>query len=102
MNLVCVVKVDVKAFYDFVEPRTLDVSLKDYTHYGSASDFFMSEQGNTLNYHKTLELRFNNMADFMDNFEKELLLKMSEKLRFIDNWNVAYDIKQVRGADVYF
>ena len=55
-----------------------------------------------LNYNAVLELQFNTMADFVANFEKELLNKMSEQIKWVENWNVAYDVKQVCGADVYF
>lgn len=102
MNLVCIVKVDVKAYYDIVGTKTLDVALKEYTYWGTTKDFYMNEQGTRLNFKKTLEIQFNNMADFIANFEKELLNEISGSVKYVENWTVAYDIKQVRGADVYF
>lgn len=102
MNLVCIVKVNVKASYKLVEPTELNVALNDYTYYGRTEDFSMSEDNMVLNYNAVLELQFNTMADFVANFEKELLNKMSEQIRCVKYWNVAYDVKQVRGADVSF
>lgn len=102
MNLVCIVKVNVKASYELVEPKELNVALNDYTYYGRTENFSMSEDNMVLNYNAVLELQFNTMADFVANFEKELLNKMSEQIKWVENWSVAYDVKQVRGADVYF
>ena len=102
MNWVCIAKVEVKASYELVEPKELNVALTDYTYYGRTENFSMSEDNMVLNYNAVLELQFNTMADFVANFEKELLNKMSEQIKWVENRNVAYDVKQVCGADVYF
>lgn len=100
MALVCKVNVDVKAEYDLVKPTELSVAIKDYTHRGSDL-FTMSNNNRTLCFNHKLELEFDSFADMVANFEKELLNEISSYVNFVDNWNVAYNVKQVRGAYVY-
>lgn len=100
MKMVCKVNVDVKAEYDLAEPTELSVALKDYQRTGSDL-FTMSNNNRTLCFNHKLELEFDSFADMVANFEKELLNEISFYVKFIENWNVAYNVKQVRGADVY-
>lgn len=100
MNMVCKVDVDVKADYELVEPKALLVALKDYTCTGSDL-FTMSNNNCKLCFNHKLVLEFDSFADMVANFEKELLNKISCYVKFIDNWNVSYNVKQVRGADAY-
>lgn len=101
MNLVCIVKVDVKASYELVEPKELSVAVKDYTSRGSEC-YSMSSDNRNLLFNETLELEFDSVADMVANFEKKLLDKLGDYIKWVENWNVAYNVKQVRGADVYF
>ena len=70
MNWECKVEVDVNAYYDFVKPRELDVSVREYTRQNC--NCYMSDDKCRLYCNKTITLRFDSFADMCANFEKDL------------------------------
>lgn len=101
MNLTCSVKVEILADYYLVKPKELKQALKDYTHYGNSDYFSMAKDNLLLKCKWTGYLVFNNMADMVANFEKQVIDKLHYDLgiNWVENWNVQYTILNVGGYD---
>ena len=101
MRLCCNVKVEILADYYLVEPKELEQALKDYTHYGNSDYFSMAKDNMLLKCKWTGYLVFNNMADMVANFEKQVIDKLNYDLgiMFVENWNIQYTILNVGGYD---
>lgn len=100
MNWEYKVSVYVVATYDLVEPKGLDVAVKEYT--SRKGNCCMSDDLRKLHYSTTITLRFDSFADMCANFEKELLNELGDYVKFVENWNIKFNITQISGYDVYF
>lgn len=100
MKLYCCVKVDIKADYYMVEPKSLEQAVKEYARLNvSSKGFTVSEDKLLLKYEITERIEFDNFADMVANLEKRIVGILETRLCVPDNWNVLYHITRIEGYD---
>ena len=100
IELNCCVRVDIKADYYMVEPKSLEQAIKEYARFNvSEKGFTMSEDKLLLKYETTERIEFDSFADMVANLEKRIVGILESRLWVVDNWNVLYHITRIEGYD---
>lgn len=101
MDLSCSVKVELYADYYLVEPKKLKQALNDYVYGGNTENFSMAQDGMLLKCKWVGYLVFDSYADMVKSLEKKIIdtLHFDLGIRWVENWNVQYEIKSIGGYD---
>ena len=100
MKLDCCVRVDIKADYYMVEPKSLEQAVKEYARLNvSPKGFTVSEDKLLLKYETTERIEFDSLADMVANLEKRIIYILENRLGAVDTWNVLYHITRIEGYD---
>ena len=96
MNFI-VARVEIKADYNFTEPRDFETAFKEYTGCRSESLFKLSDNKLTLFYRAVKRFDFDNLADMVANLERKIEAELKYDIKFLDNWSVSWKLSLVEG-----